>query len=178
MLENLKGVLIIVLGILIVGLLGFWAFNTIEPGDIHASREKQVELAGKNQELELEVEDLKERIAELEATIAENTPVEPEPVVPTTPVSQTYKHQTLINELEKLITDKINMKEGSRGSRVGTVQKFLNLYNGTNKRVDNDYGKTTKTAIINFQKKVGLPADGEAGASTFTKMIEWLKKQG
>ena len=70
------------------------------------------------------------------------------------------------------------MKVGSKGTRVGTVQNFLNLYNKTSKRVDNDYGKTTKTDVIAFQKAVGLTQDGETGPTTYKKMIEWLKKQG
>ncbi|HYD90300.1 MAG TPA: peptidoglycan-binding domain-containing protein, partial [Flavobacterium sp.] len=83
----------------------------------------------------------------------------------------------LINELQKLIDDNIFMKEKSSGTRVGTVQTFLNLYNNTSKRVDNDYGAGTKADVIKFQKAVGLTADGEAGPNTYRKMIEWLKKQ-
>ncbi|MCE9548824.1 peptidoglycan-binding protein [Candidatus Nomurabacteria bacterium] len=69
------------------------------------------------------------------------------------------------------------MKEKSRGTRVGTVQTFLNIYNGTTKKVDNDYGAGTKADVIKFQKAVGLTADGEAGPSTFAKMIDWLETQ-
>ena len=69
------------------------------------------------------------------------------------------------------------MKLKSKGTRVGTVQEFLNIYNNTSKKVDNDYGAGTKTDVVNFQKKEGLTADGEAGPTTFVKMIDWLKKQ-
>ncbi|HBB54043.1 TPA: hypothetical protein DHS24_02780 [Candidatus Nomurabacteria bacterium] len=69
------------------------------------------------------------------------------------------------------------MKEKSQGTRVGTVQTFLNIYNNTSKLVDNDYGPGTKTDVMNFQKAEGITVDGEAGPGTFRKMIEWLKKQ-
>lgn len=69
------------------------------------------------------------------------------------------------------------MKEKSQGTRVGTLQAFLNIYNNTSKKVDNDFGAGTKTDVINFQKAEKLLADGEAGPGTFQKMIDWLKKQ-
>jgi peptidoglycan hydrolase-like protein with peptidoglycan-binding domain len=67
------------------------------------------------------------------------------------------------------------MKEKSQGTRVGTIQTFLNIYNNTSKKIDNDYGASTKADIIKFQKNEGLTADGGAGPSTFRKMIDWLK---
>jgi peptidoglycan hydrolase-like protein with peptidoglycan-binding domain len=177
--ENLKGVLVMILSILIVAVLGFWAFRTLEPGNISAAKQKIVELQIKNQDLENEVTDLKNQVAELEQTVQQQpAPVTQEAEKPVVTTPTTYKNQTLINELQKLITDKVNMKLGSKGTRVGTVQKFLNLYNGTHNKVDNDFGTSLKNALIAFQKKVGLPADGQAGASTFQKMIDWLKKQG
>ena len=69
------------------------------------------------------------------------------------------------------------MKEKSYGTRVGTIQTFLNIYNNTTKKVDNDYGAGTKTDVIKFQKAEKITADGEAGPSTFLKMIDWLKKR-
>ena len=69
------------------------------------------------------------------------------------------------------------MKKGSRGTRVGTVQEFLNIYNGTDSKIDNDFGATTENQIKAFQKSEGLTADGQAGPGTYKKMIEWLKKQ-
>jgi peptidoglycan hydrolase-like protein with peptidoglycan-binding domain len=96
---------------------------------------------------------------------------------PTKPTTVTYKHQSLINDLQKLVTDKVFMKVGSQGTRVGTVQTFLNIYNNTSKRVDNDFGAGTKTDLIVFQKAEKITADGEAGPATFQKMIDWLKKQ-
>lgn len=166
--------LIIIL--VLTGLLGYWAIFSIEGGDAHVNKQKQKELEQKNEELLEEVEDLKNEIASLKAAQVEKVPeITPEQPKATTVVST--KHQSLINDLQKLVTDKIYMKEGSRGTRVGTIQTFLNIYNNTSKKVDNDYGASTKADIVKFQKAEGLTADGEAGPSTFSKMIEWLKKQ-
>jgi peptidoglycan hydrolase-like protein with peptidoglycan-binding domain len=181
MLEDFKGILIGLVILATIGLLGFWAFKTLEPGDISASRQKQAELEKQNKDLLIQLEVLKNQVAELEqAKVEAATPVvtQPEPEKPVVTKPTTYKNQALINELQKLITDKVNMKEGSKGTRVGTVQKFLNIYNGTKNKIDNDFGATMKKVIITYHKAVGLPADGQAGASTFQKMIDWLKKQG
>ena len=70
------------------------------------------------------------------------------------------------------------MKLKSTGTRVGTVQNFLNLYNKTSNKIDNDYGASTVASVALFQKAQGLTSDGQAGASTFNKMISWLEKQG
>jgi len=84
-------------------------------------------------------------------------------------------HSDLTARLQKLVDDVVLMKEGSRGTRVGTVQEFLNLYNNTSSSIDNDYGPGTEAKIRTFQKAVGLTSDGEAGPNTYKKMIEWLK---
>ena len=180
--ENFKSVLFVIIFLAIVAIVGYWAFFTLEPGSLHAERQRQEELEKENEDLKEELENLKSEIRVLtlnqptEEEVIEEVE-EPTAEEPTTPSSNS-QHQTLISELQKLITDKVLMKEKSRGTRVGTVQKFLNVYNGTSKRVDNDYGPGMKTDVINFQKAEGLTADGEAGPGTFQKMIDWLKKQG
>lgn len=178
--EKLKLVIFLVISLGILGLLGYWAVRTLEPGDIHAERREISELREQNEELAAEVARLESELALLQP---EETPEEfveelaaPTETSPSSPA--TYKHQKLIGELETLIEDNIVMKEKSKGTRVGTVQNFLNLYHGTSRRVDNDFGKTTKDDLIKFQRAEGLTADGEAGPSTYRKMIDWLKKQG
>jgi murein L,D-transpeptidase YcbB/YkuD len=179
--ENLKFILVSLIVLIIVSLLGYWAFVSLQSGGEHASAEKIDKLESENEKLTKEVTELKKELALLTPK-EEEKPVEPkvEPKTETptasAPTKTTYKQQTLINELQKLIDDKVYMKQGSQGTRVGTVQKFLNLYNKTNNKVDNDYGASTKKAVAAFQKAVGLTADGEAGPSTFQKMIDWLKK--
>lgn len=182
--ENLKFIFGSLIGIGILVLLGYWAVNSLESGKIHVDKQVQKELREENERLLKEVEDLKNELRQYEDIGTEIpagpgapvvTPTTPEPTPPIT--STPLKHQELINQLQDLIDDKIMMKEKSRGTRVGTVQNFLNIYNGTTKKVDNDYGKTTKADVTAFQKAVGLTADGEAGPSTFQKMIDWLKSQ-
>lgn len=112
-------------------------------------------------------------------SLLEETPAETTPVVETeTEVSvSSSEHASLIQALQKLVDDKIYMKVGSRGTRVGSVQEFLNIYHTKQVRVDNDYGAGTKTRVAEFQKAVGVTADGETGPQTYQKMIDWLKKQ-
>lgn len=179
--EKFKFALIFIVVVGALGLLGYWAVSTIEPGNAHFYKEKQLELEAENEDLQKEILDLKNQLAlleeEKEATPA---PIEPTPAkpTPTTPKPTTSsKYQTLIIELQKLVDDNIFMKVGSKGTRVGTVQEFLNIYNKTSNKVDNDYGAGLKTAVTDFQKDVGTTADGETGPATYKKMIEWLKKQ-
>ncbi len=176
--EKVKFIILSIIVLSIVALLSYWAVLTIEPGDAHVERQKQKALEERNAELEKEVAELKSDLGLLLSEQEKQTPSTPTnelegPPIETTATSS--KYQSLINELQKLITDKVVMKEKSRGTRVGTIQNFLNIYNNTSKRVDNDYGKTTKADVAAFQKAVGLTADGEAGTTTFQKMIDWLK---
>ncbi|OGN21194.1 MAG: hypothetical protein A2915_02435 [Candidatus Yanofskybacteria bacterium RIFCSPLOWO2_01_FULL_41_34] len=177
--ENFKFAVISIIVLAGIGLLGYWAFITLEPGEISVYRQKQEELEARNRELEKELAELKSELgtvaAEKEKLVEATAETEEEAE---TLAPATYKNQALINELEKLVSASVFMKAGSQGTRVGTVQTFLNLYNKTSKPVDNDYGPGMKTDVLNFQKAQGLTADGEAGPATFKKMIEWLKKQG
>ena len=170
--ENFKFIVISIIIIAGLGILGYWAFATIETGSTHIERETVKKLEGENEILREEIEKLKDELA---AVKPEEEPQAPTPTPTTNP---TYKEQGLINAIEDLLKDNVVMKEGSRGTRVGTIQIFLNLYNNTSKRVDNDFGPGLKTDLINFQKKEGLTADGQTGPSTYQKMIAWLKKQG
>jgi len=158
-----------------MSLLGYWAVRTLPTGDVYVSKQKQQMLEEKNRELAEEVAKLKSELGSLQAKQEEK--VVEEIVVTKTPVTTTLKHQSLINDLQKLVNDKIFMKQGSQGTRVGTLQTFLNIYNNTSKKVDNDFGAGTKTDLSNFQKAEKITADGEAGPTTFQKMIDWLKKQ-
>lgn len=162
-----------------MAIIGYWAFITIEPGDAHYYKEKQEELEQENKALAEEAAKLKSELSVLKSEQEKITEPAPEPAKPAEKptAAPAYKYQTLINELQKLITDNVFMKVGSRGTRVGTIQTFLNIYNKTNKKVDNDYGAGLKTDVANFQKAVGITADGETGPATYRKMIDWLKKQ-
>jgi len=176
--EKFKSILFLIIILVVIVLVGYWAILTIEPGSVHVEKQKQEELAIKNKELEKKVKELKDEIAVLTPQKKKITQ-EKNIKNTTTNISKNIplKHQSLINALQKLIDNNISMKLRSRGTRVGSLQTFLNIYNNTSKKIDNDYGKGTRVAVINFQKKEGLRADGEAGSNTFRKMIDWLKKK-
>lgn len=176
--ENFKFILFSIIILAGVGILGYWAVRTIEPGNTYAAKQKQIELEEKNQNLQKEIAKLKSELLALQTPKQEETIVEkPTETIKTDPTPATSKYKAIITEFEKMIKDNVLMKEKSQGTRVGTLQSFLNIYNNTSKKVDNDFGAGTKTDVINFQKAEKLLADGEAGPGTFQKMIDWLKKQ-
>ena len=179
--DKLKFALFSIVVLSVMGLAWYWSVATIESGSEHALSQKIAELTEENNTLQNQVEELTEKLALLEpepTSVDENAEVVTESPKPVVATPTTYEHQSLINELEKLVTDNVSMKLKSTGSRVGTLQKFLNVYNDASAKVDNDYGAGTVKLVTEFQRAEGLTADGEAGPGTFKKMIEWLKEQG
>src|SRR3989338_9301197 len=176
--EKLNSSLFLTIMLLLVGLLCYWAVVTIQSGTEHKLEEKVEKLEEENDSLKKNLTTLTRELDTLKSAEEARKQAEGGDSLANTIAPTAYKHQTLINELEKLIADRVLIKLKSSGTRVGTVQRFLNLYNGTTSVVDNDYGPGTAQAITTFQKKEGLKADGEAGPGPFQKMIEWLKKQG
>lgn len=74
------------------------------------------------------------------------------------------------------------LKTGSTGSEVKEVQRRLKLWGYYKGAVDGQFGAGTKSAVIAFQKKNGLPADGVVGKSTYkalgmTKSYNMLVEQ-
>ena len=61
-------------------------------------------------------------------------------------------------------------KVGSRGEEVRQIQTKLNNWGYNAGKVDGIYGTQTKEAVIRFQKKNGLTADGIAGPATLRAM--------
>lgn len=176
--EKIKLAFFTIVFLAVVGALGYWAFGSLETGEGHVVSQRVKELESENRDLKKEIEDLKNEIRLLKPEI-EEPEITDEPVVEEPGEPEVYKHQELINELQELINDNVSMKLKSRGTRVGTIQKFLNLYNNTNNRIDNDYGNTTVKLVTAFQKAEGIsPASGETNPTTYQKMIDWLKKQG
>ena len=180
--ENLKYILSLIVVIIIFSLAGYWAFSTIESGSSHVDNQKQKELIEKNKDLERELASLKREFTLLQAEKEEIVDQEETKMIEQTKSTESqnttiFKHQDIINALQKMITANIYLKNKSQGPNVGTVQKFLNIYNNTSNRIDNDYGVATVNAVKVFQKAQGLTVDGEAGPGTFKKMISWLKEQ-
>jgi peptidoglycan hydrolase-like protein with peptidoglycan-binding domain len=188
--DNLKFILVSLIVLVVVGIIGYWAFITIEPGDLHAEKVKEQQLEDENTALTTQITTLNTQIASLQAEQAQltqpattapattGTGLEEKPLPSTSTASgSSSKYQSLINSLQQLVTANVSMKVGSTGTRVGTIETFLNIYDKTSQKIDNDYGANTKANIANFQKAQGLTADGAAGATTFQKMIDWLNKQ-
>ncbi|MBR2375412.1 MAG: spore cortex-lytic enzyme [Clostridia bacterium] len=74
------------------------------------------------------------------------------------------------------------IRQGSKGSEVREVQRRLKLWGYYKGSVDGVFGAGTKSAVIAFQKKNGLTADGIVGQSTYkalgmTKSYEILAGQ-
>lgn len=61
-------------------------------------------------------------------------------------------------------------KYGSRGDEVKEIQRRLKNWDYYNGSVDGIFGTKTKQAVIKFQKRNGLTADGIAGKKTLQKM--------
>ena len=59
------------------------------------------------------------------------------------------------------------LRTGAKGDEVKEVQRRLKLWGYYNGSVDGVFGESTKKAVIAFQKKNGLTADGVVGKSTY-----------
>ena len=59
------------------------------------------------------------------------------------------------------------LRQGAKGSEVKEVQRRLKQWGDYNGAVDGVFGAGTKKAVIAFQKKNGLTADGVVGKSTY-----------
>ena len=59
------------------------------------------------------------------------------------------------------------LRQGSKGSEVKEVQRRLKLWGYYKGSVDGVFGAGTRSAVIFFQKKNGLKADGVVGKSTY-----------
>ena len=59
------------------------------------------------------------------------------------------------------------LRQGARGSEVKEVQRRLKQWGYYNGSVDGVFGTSTRSAVILFQRKNGLTADGVVGKSTY-----------
>ena len=69
------------------------------------------------------------------------------------------------------------LKMGSNGSAVKTLQKNLNTLIKAKLTVDGEFGTATYNAVIKFQTKYKLTADGIVGENTQKKINTLLKKK-
>ena len=77
--------------------------------------------------------------------------------------SKAETQQTAMKET----VDAAVLRQGATGGEVKEVQRRLKLWGYYNGSVDGQFGAGTKKAVIAFQKKNGLKADGVVGASTY-----------
>ena len=100
------------------------------------------------------------------------------PGVTTTPdtTSTTPAQSDLAKRLQTIKDSKVILKSGAKGPQVGALQEFLNLYNKTKLKVDNDFGPTLEKNIKAFQAANKLPSTGQVAEKTLTVMIDWLAK--
>lgn len=61
-------------------------------------------------------------------------------------------------------------RQGSRGTEVRTIQTKLKRWGYYSGSVDGIYGKQTTAAVVSFQKKNGLTADGVCGEKTLAAL--------
>ena len=76
------------------------------------------------------------------------------------------KAETQQTAMEETV-DAAVLRQGTTGGEVKEVQRRLKLWGYYNGSVDGQFGAGTKKAVIAFQKKNGLKADGVVGASTY-----------
>lgn len=67
----------------------------------------------------------------------------------------------------EIIVSAAVLKQGSKGGEVKEVQRRLKLWGYYKGSVDGVFGAGTRSAVISFQKKNGLTADGVVGKSTY-----------
>ena len=73
-------------------------------------------------------------------------------------------------EIEELVT-KRPLKKGSKGVAVKVVQQLLGAKGLYRYKVDSDFGKLTKKAVVEFQKKRLLYVDGIVGKNTWKALL-------
>lgn len=71
-----------------------------------------------------------------------------------------------LQEEEFPVADAAVLKQGSKGDLVKTVQTKLIKWGYLSGKADGIFGAKTKTAVIKFQRKNGLTADGIIGTRT------------
>lgn len=67
-----------------------------------------------------------------------------------------------------------NVAEGATGSNVQSIQ-YLLLHRGYSVAVDGQFGPQTKSAVVTFQQRNGLVADGVVGPQTWPVLIIELR---
>ncbi len=88
------------------------------------------------------------------------------PVVASFARSEAAQEET-VTVTEEVVVSTAILRQGSTGGEVKEVQRRLKLWGYYKGSVDGVFGAGTKSAVIAFQKKNGLTADGVVGKSTY-----------
>ena len=66
------------------------------------------------------------------------------------------------------------LRKGDKGNQVKTLQRLLKAFGFSVglSGADGDFGKNTYNALVKFQKKYGLTADGICGQKTWEKLLK------
>lgn len=163
--------------LILLGLGAYWALTHLDTG-VSYSRDQVIEDI---QEIEpVNPDQVVNAVNSETVLVAEEVSTETDtdtnPVPDATETVAVTSNSVLISDLQKLVDDNAAMDSGANGSRVGTVQKFLDEY-FTDRvvSVDNDFGPTTKRLVKEFQQKELNGGDGRIGPNTLKAMIEYLK---
>ena len=70
----------------------------------------------------------------------------------------------------EMVISAATLRQGSTGSEVKEVQRRLKTWGYYNGNVDGVFGAATRAAVIAFQKKNGLTADGIVGKATYAAL--------
>lgn len=85
------------------------------------------------------------------------------------PYNMDRLRRDVASELGVTLTFSTVIKRGSRGDAVAEMQKLLSAA-GISVLVDGDFGRQTKVALMSYQSKNGLAADGVCGPFTWAKL--------
>ncbi|MDE6411363.1 MAG: spore cortex-lytic enzyme [Clostridia bacterium] len=86
-----------------------------------------------------------------------------------TAIAVSHDRQAAETAIE-LSVDAAVLRQGSKGNEVKEVQRRLKQWGYYSGAVDGVYGAGTKKAVVAFQKKNGLTADGVVGKSTYAAL--------
>jgi|GEM_PF-724334 len=179
--ENFKFTLVSFVMVLVVAGIGFLAYMALEKGDENGMRQQVRELKEQVADRDEQIVERDRQIAELETDLesaellASQTPTEEETSKEPVKNPPATTGTGLLAELESLKAKGVVLEPGDSGAAVGTIQKFLNVYNKTSGGVDNDFGPGTRKKVEAFQVKEKMTPDGGVGPTTLSKMISWLK---
>ena len=180
--ENLKFTVTSSIMVFVIAAVGFLAYMALEKGDESGLKQQVRELKAQLVEKQEEVTELERQVALLsvdlegqQEIVAEQEEAAEQQTESSTETSSGSDSE-LLTALKSLKSRGVVLEPGDSGSSVGTIQKFLNVYNNTSGGVDNDFGPGTRGKVENFQANEGIGVDGGVGPGTLSAMIKWLEE--